>query len=143
MGQGTDTTPVSILIVDDDRVDIRAITRALRRQGIDNPIVTAGNGEEALLRLRERPGGSHSIRWPYIVLLDLNMPEKSGIETAREISADQSGDRLPLIAVSAALESVKETELREAGFREVVSKPISPADLYAALERSLQTDFEE
>lgn len=122
-----------VLIVDDNETNCRLLSTLVRSFG--GSCHVAYSGDQALESVRKNHYDA--------VLLDLNMPEKSGIETAREISADQSGDRLPLIAVSAALESVKETELREAGFREVVSKPISPADLYAALERSLQTDFEE
>ncbi len=69
---------ITILIVDDDEVDIRAITRAIRKHGIDNPIVVANNGLEALELMRGT--GEDALSKPYLVLLDINMPLMSGIE---------------------------------------------------------------
>ena len=70
---------VKFMIIDDDRVDVRAITRSLSAQCIHNPIVVANNGEEALeiLRGQEQTQGLHQ---PYMILLDLNMPRMNGIE---------------------------------------------------------------
>ncbi len=69
---------ITILIVDDDEVDIRAITRAIRKHGIDNPIAVANNGLEALTLMRS--DGEDALSKPYLVLLDINMPLMNGIE---------------------------------------------------------------
>jgi CheY-like chemotaxis protein len=85
----TDPQVASILIVDDDEIDVRAMTRALRKAGLDNPIDVAANGLDALELLRgraDKPGP----RWPYIVLLDLNMPRMNGIEFLDELRADET-----------------------------------------------------
>lgn len=85
----------SILIVEDDEVDIMAIRRALKQANIDNPIYVAKDGIEALQKLR-----SKEIPSPYIVLMDLNMPRMNGIDCMREIRADKSLKRTIIFALS-------------------------------------------
>ncbi len=69
---------LTIVIVDDDDVSVRAIKRALRKHGVTNPIAVARDGVDALELLRgER---EDSLEWPYLVLLDINMPRMNGIE---------------------------------------------------------------
>lgn len=56
----------------------------------------------------------------------------SGVETAEALGSLRPD--LPLIAVTAALESVGDTRLRDAGFREILTKPLSPAALFEAMK---------
>lgn len=76
----------SLLIVDDDDVAAEAVVRGLRKHSIDCPMVIAEDGRAALEILR----GEHerTIRKPYIVFLDLNMPRMNGIEFLRELRED-------------------------------------------------------
>lgn len=67
---------VTILVVDDDKVDIMAVRRAFRLSGLDNAMVFAADGLEALEKLRD----GKSVPRPFLVLLDLNMPRMNGIE---------------------------------------------------------------
>ncbi|MFT6557176.1 response regulator [Sneathiella sp.] len=80
---------VTLLIIDDDTVDIRGVTRALRRHRFDNPIITAENGEEGLKILRGTPENAPLSR-PYLILLDLNMPRMNGLEFLDELRQDQA-----------------------------------------------------
>ncbi|WP_071872291.1 response regulator [Atopomonas hussainii] len=76
--------PVSILLVDDDDVDVMGIQRAFAKLKILNPIVRARDGLEALELLR----GQGHIDHPYLILLDINMPRMNGIETLAALRAD-------------------------------------------------------
>ena len=79
--------PVTVLVVDDDEVDLMAIERSFRQRRIANDIVAAKDGVEALAILRgaeERP----PLARPYVILLDLNMPRMNGFEFLREIRQD-------------------------------------------------------
>jgi len=79
--------PVTVLVVDDDAIDIAAIRRSFAALHITNPLVEATNGVEALEHLRgdnNRP----KLARPNIVLVDLNMPRMSGIELLDELRAD-------------------------------------------------------
>ena len=69
--------PLNMLLVDDDRVDVRAVQRALKKARMPHRLTVAGNGHEALAALsalREAEQGS-----PPLVLLDLNMPRMGGL----------------------------------------------------------------
>jgi len=63
-----------IMLVEDDRIDVMTVKRALGDLSVTNPLTVAGNGEEALEYLRDED----NIR-PGIILLDLNMPKMNGI----------------------------------------------------------------
>ena len=78
---------VSLLLVDDDEVDIRGMKRALDELRVANPLFVAHNGVEALEYLRGENGRSR-IQPPYIIVLDLNMPKMNGIEFLAELRKD-------------------------------------------------------
>lgn len=80
-------TPNSILVVDDDDIDALAVTRALKKQGMDNSIGRAHDGIEALEILR-RTGGHDPDGRPYTIVLDLNMPRMNGLEFLSEMRSD-------------------------------------------------------
>jgi CheY-like chemotaxis protein len=75
---------LNILLVEDDEVDVMNVQRAFKKNHIANPLFTAGNGIEALERLRS----GEIPRERRIVLLDLNMPRMSGIEFLRALRQD-------------------------------------------------------
>ena len=75
---------VTILLVDDDDVDVMGIKRALSKLKILNPIVRARDGIEGLALLRD----PEAVKRPYIILLDLNMPRKNGLEMLTELRDD-------------------------------------------------------
>jgi CheY-like chemotaxis protein len=77
----------SVLVVDDDDVAAEAVVRGLRKHEMHCPVVLAENGSVALQVLR----GAHQNRRidkPYLVLLDLNMPEMNGLEFLRALRSD-------------------------------------------------------
>ena len=77
---------ISVLVIDDDDVAIEAVSRALRQEKMDLPIVVASDGNEALRLLR---GEEHSaVCSPLMILLDLNMSGMSGLEFLDALRAD-------------------------------------------------------
>ena len=65
----------SILLVEDDLVDMMSVKRALRDLNVTNPLYHVENGEEALEYLRDDKNPV-----PAIILLDINMPKMNGLE---------------------------------------------------------------
>ena len=74
-----------ILLVEDDRVDVMTVQRALSRHRIDNPLFVARTAIDALGMLRGE--GFEKID-PELILLDLNLPRMNGIEFLQELRGD-------------------------------------------------------
>jgi len=116
-----------VLIVDDNDTNCRLLEALLESFGISSEV--AKSGEQAIGLARN---GSYDA-----VLLDLHMPGMSGVETAEELGKLRSGNELPLIAVTAALESVGDDNLKRVGFQDILTKPLSPAGLYEVMAEAL------
>ena len=71
---------VTILLVEDDEVDVKALKWAFDKLKVANPLVIARDGTEALEMLKDLPR-------PYLVITDINMPRMNGIELLRKIRA--------------------------------------------------------
>jgi CheY-like chemotaxis protein len=69
---------VSILLVDDDEIDVRALLRAFEHLKIANPVTVARDGVEGWERLQ-------ALRRPYLIILDINMPRMNGLELLQKI----------------------------------------------------------
>jgi CheY-like chemotaxis protein len=87
---------LNILLVEDDEVDVMNVKRAFDKNHITNPLFVAGNGLEALEKLRrgEVPQGRR------IILLDLNMPKMNGIEFLRELRNDPALAPTPVVVLT-------------------------------------------
>jgi CheY-like chemotaxis protein len=87
---------LNILLVDDDEIDVMNVKRAFDKNHITNPLYVAGNGLEALEKLRS--GGIPPGR--RIVLLDLNMPKMNGIEFLRKLRNDPALAPTPVVVLT-------------------------------------------
>ncbi|GAB2965977.1 response regulator [Hymenobacter coalescens] len=81
------TTPASILLVEDDQMDIMNVQRELRKHNITVPLFVARNGREALALLRGE-GDRERIPKPSVVMLDINMPRMNGLELLEVLRSD-------------------------------------------------------
>jgi CheY-like chemotaxis protein len=84
---------VTILLVDDDKVDRMAVRRSFKALKIANPIIEATDGVEALQRLRGE-AGFEPVPSPCLILLDLNMPRMGGLEMLAVLRSDPALHRM-------------------------------------------------
>jgi CheY-like chemotaxis protein len=80
--------PVTILLVEDDDADAKAVRRAFKMAHVGNPIRRAVDGLEALEILKGESGVEKLVR-PYLLLTDVNMPRLNGVEFIRSIRDDR------------------------------------------------------
>jgi two-component system phosphate regulon response regulator PhoB len=111
----------TILVVDDEPFILRALTFVLNREGYRT--VTAANGEEALLRMRE-------LR-PDLVFLDVMMPKKNGFEVCQEAKRDPDLSRIFIILLTAKGQESDRVKGLAAGADEYMTKPFSPSEVLA------------
>ena len=102
---------VTVLVVDDDDVDVEGIRRAFRKRRIGNRLKVAGDGLDALEQLRGSGNHTEPLPRPLLVLLDINMPRMNGLEFLREIRAD---DALRDLVVFVLTTSADQGDLYEA-----------------------------
>jgi CheY-like chemotaxis protein len=111
-----------ILLVEDDRVDIMTVQRAMKKIDITNPLCVARTGVEALGMLRGDgfPGIEPT---PSLILLDLNLPKMGGIEFLRELRADPVLKTLPVIVLTSSNEPGDRAAAFEYEVNDYIVKP--------------------
>ena len=125
---------LNILLVEDDEVDVMNVKRAFQKNHIANPLFIAGNGEEALERLRggEIPKGRR------IVLLDLNMPRMNGIEFLRALRADPELRATTVVVLTTSNDERDKVDAYDLNVAGYLLKPVTFSnfcDVMAALNK--------
>ena len=93
--------PARVLLVEDNEADVRLTREALRESGDDVRLSSVGDGEQALAYLRRQEGYAEAPR-PDLVLLDLNLPRKNGLEVLAEMRADAALAAIPVIVLTSS-----------------------------------------
>ena len=109
-----------VLVVDDDASLAEMLTIVLRNEGFDSRVVPAGDTAMAAFR---------DFR-PDVVLLDLMLPGKDGIDVCREIRAESG---VPIVMLTAKSDTVDVVVGLESGADDYVVKPFKPKELVARI----------
>jgi class 3 adenylate cyclase len=121
--------PARILVVDDNPANLEILETRLARQGYE--VIAAKDGDEALSRARAET--------PDLILLDVMMPGKDGIQVCRELKADERLPFMPIILVTAKADPVDIVAGLDAGGDEYITKPVDHAALVARVRSILRT----
>ena len=118
-----------ILIVDDDREVVRLMKAYLEQAAYD--VLTAHDGETAV----------HTIRrdHPDLILLDLNLPGRDGLEITRLIRSDPALAHIPIIMLTARIEDTDKIIGLEIGADDYVTKPYNPREVIARIRARLRS----
>ena len=119
-----------VLLAEDNKINQMLAVKLLKKRG--HEVTVAENGALALESWR-------SLRFDFI-LMDMMMPEMDGLEATRRIRAEEaarSGERIPIIAMTANAMIGDRERCFEAGMDGYVSKPVKPETLYQEIERVL------
>jgi CheY-like chemotaxis protein len=113
-----------ILLVEDDRVDIMTVQRALKKIDISNPLYVARTGIEALGMLRG-DGYPRIEPTPSLILLDLNLPKMGGIEFLKELRSDPALKTLQVIVLTSSNEPSDQAAAYKYEVEDYIVKPHS------------------
>lgn len=115
-----------VLVVDDEPSLQTLLTYNLKKSGFD--VVSAGDGQQALDIIHEQKID--------IVLLDIMLPEKSGVDVTRELRAEKN--QIPIIMLTALDDEIDKVVGLEIGADDYVTKPFSPREVIARVHAVLR-----
>ena len=120
------TTPVTIIMIEDDDGHARLIERNIRRSGVNNDIVPFRNGTDALNYLFERDHSGlahkgHSL----LILLDLNLPDMTGTEILRQLKESRLFKSTPVVVLTTTDDAQEIKRCYELGCSVYITKPVN------------------
>ncbi|RKZ04751.1 diguanylate cyclase response regulator [Candidatus Fermentibacteria bacterium] len=121
--------PMKVLVVDDDVDSLAIASLRLKKDGYT--IETAGSGDECMDKAREKR--------PDLILLDVQMPGRSGYEVCEELKSDQELSNIPVIFLSAADDTSDKVKGLDLGAVDYVTKPFDVFELRARVRAALRT----
>ncbi|MDO8302139.1 MAG: response regulator [Sedimentisphaerales bacterium] len=95
----TNTRPIEILLVEDSAADVRLTVEALKEAKVRNKLNVVDDGVKALAYLNKKGEYANAAR-PDLILLDLNLPKKSGREVLEEIKQDDTLKCIPVVVLT-------------------------------------------
>ena len=117
----------TILIVEDNELNMKLFHDLLEAHGYAT--LQTKDGNEALKLAREH--------CPNLILMDIQLPEVSGLEVTSWIKGDDSIRHIPVIAVTAFAMKGDEEKIREGGCEAYIAKPISVTNFMEVIERTI------
>ena len=104
----------TILLVEDDEMNKDMLSRRLMKKGYD--VIFAVNGQEAIDMAKSKA--------PDVILMDMGLPIKSGLEATKEIKENADTLNIPIIALTANAMAEHRKEALDGGFDEFETKPV-------------------
>jgi len=135
------TNPVTIIMVEDDEGHARLIERNIRRSGVNNEIIPFSNGTEALDYLFGTDGSGLKHKGKaLLILLDLNLPDMTGIDILRRVKENKYLKSAPVVILTTTDDSQEIKRCYELGCNVYITKPVN-YDSFANAIRQLGLFF--
>ena len=125
----------TILLVEDNPIDLDLTKRAFARGKLVNPIEVARDGEQALNFLSRWQAGEPV---PIVILLDLKLPKVGGLEVLRQIKHHPDFRTIPIIVLTS---SAEDTDIKEAYKLGVNSYIVKPVDFEKFVDVAMQIEI--
>jgi two-component system, response regulator len=117
--------PITILLADDDADDRLLVQEAFNENRMINTLETVVDGVELMAYLRREGKYSGVKSSPDLLLLDLNMPRKSGLEALKEIKSDANLRRLPVVILTTSKAEEDIVRSYDLGVNSFIVKPVT------------------
>lgn len=120
-----DGTSVKIVMIEDDEGHARLIERNIRRAGVSNEIMPFTNGTDALNYLFGPDGsGEVSAKKHLLVLLDLNLPDMTGVSILEKVKANTHIKRTPVVVLTTTDDQREIQRCYDLGANVYITKPV-------------------
>ncbi len=117
---------VSIIMIEDDEGHARLIEKNIRRAGVNNEIIPFENGTEALTFLFGADGsGEVSSGRHLLILLDLNLPDMTGIDILEKVKSNVHTKRTPVVVLTTTDDSREIQRCYDLGANVYITKPVN------------------
>ncbi len=117
--------PVTIVMIEDDEGHARLIEKNIRRAGVNNEIVPFANGTEALAYLLGPDGsGEVSAGRLMLVLLDLNLPDMTGVSILEKVKNNSHTRRTPVVVLTTTDDEREIQRCYDLGANVYITKPV-------------------
>ena len=118
--------PVKIVMIEDDEGHARLIERNIRRSGVNNPILPFINGTAAIKYLFGEDGSGVAHRGEaLLILLDLNLPDMSGIDILTKVKDNQYLKSVPVVVLTTTDDAQEIKRCYELGCNVYITKPVN------------------
>lgn len=128
-------TPPEILLVEDNASDEELTLYALKSQNLANDIHIVRDGAEALEFLFHSGKYEASVRTPDLILLDLKLPKRDGLEVLRAIKANPNTRSIPVVILTSSKEDRDIVESYNLGVNSYICKPVDFAQFTEAVRQ--------
>ncbi len=126
------STPVKILMVEDDHGHAKLIEKNIRRANISNEIVHFDAGQPALDYLFSQEVLANG---PLLILLDLNLPDMQGTEILAEVKRDERLRRAPVVVLTTTDDKTEIQRCYDLGCNVYITKPVDYESFAAAIRQ--------
>lgn len=117
--------PVRIVMIEDDEGHARLIEKNIRRAGVHNEILPFPNGTAALEYLLGSDGSGEASKGQHLlILLDLNLPDMTGIQILEKIKANQHTRRAPVVVLTTTDDAREIQRCYDLGANVYITKPV-------------------
>lgn len=121
-----DAKAVTIVMIEDDEGHARLIERNIRRAGVQNDIVAFASGTEALAYLFGADGsGVASAGRHLLILLDLNLPDMTGVDILEKVKANPHTRRSPVVVLTTTDDAREIQRCYDMGANVYITKPVN------------------
>ena len=117
--------PVTIIMIEDDEGHARLIEKNIRRAGVNNEIIPFANGTDALKYLLGSDGsGEVSAGRHLLVLLDLNLPDMTGVDILEKVKNNQHTKLSPVVVLTTTDDEREIQRCYDLGANVYITKPV-------------------
>ena len=132
----TGSQPVSIVMIEDDEGHARLIEKNIRRAGVSNEILPFTNGTDAVNYLFGADGSAKvSKNRALLILLDLNLPDMTGIDILRRVKSNDILKRVPVVILTTTDDAQEIQRCYDLGCNVYITKPVDYENFAQAIRQ--------